>query len=76
MGGIRVFGVMKDGSPYVQCLWGVGKYTDEDTAGDVGEGELGFLGNRNRFGDTPPMEALPKDNSYKWKKMKGMWDVS
>ena len=41
MGGIRVFGVMKDGSPYVQCLWGVGKYTDEDTAGDVGEGVLG-----------------------------------
>ena len=76
MGGIRVFGVMKEGSPYVQCLWGVGKYTDEDTAGDVGEGVLGFLGNRNRFGDTPPMVALPKDNSYKWKKMKGMWDVS
>ena len=30
MGGIRVFGVMKEGSPYVQSLWGVGKYTDED----------------------------------------------
>ena len=76
LGGIRVFGVMKEGSPYVQCLWGVGKYTDEDIAGDVGEGVLGFLGNRNRFGDTPPMVALPKDNSYKWKKIKGMWDVT
>ena len=47
--------------------------TDEDGEGDVGTDMLAYTGNRDKFGNAPTMVALPRDNSYKWKAIKGQW---
>lgn len=71
---LRVFASMKPGSPLIQVLWGLGKFTDDDAEGDVGGEVLAYTGNRDRFGNTPAMVALPRDNAYKWKGIKGNWE--
>ena len=73
MTALRVFASMKPGSPLINVLWGFGKFADEDGEGDVGTDMLAYTGNRDKFGNAPTMVALPRDNSYKWKAIKGHW---
>ena len=55
-------------------LWGFGKYYDSEETGDVSEETLGFAGDRDVYGNIPPMVSLPPDNSYKWKEVRGELD--
>ena len=57
---------MKEGSNLIWLLWGFGKYYDSEETGDVSEEILGFAGDRDVYGNIPPMVSLPPDNSYKW----------
>ena len=50
---------------------GIWKYYDSKETGDVSEKILGFVGDRDVYGNIPPMVSLPPDNSYKWKEMRG-----
>ena len=62
---LRLYSTMEEGSNLIWLLWGFGKYYDSEETRDVSEETLGFAGDRDMYGNIPPMVSLPHDNSYK-----------
>ena len=56
-----VYAVIQSGSNNkVELVYALGKYTDEDPGNTIGDNVLGFMGERDEFGNTPNMFSLPK----------------
>lgn len=55
-----VYAVLQSGSNKVDLVYGLGKYTDEDPGNTIGDNVLGFMGERDEFGNTPNMFSFPK----------------
>lgn len=72
---LKIYVSMKKTGGLMQVLWAIGQYTAVDPDWDLaGDRKIACAGDRNKFGHAPPMLALPKDNMYKWKKIKADWD--
>ena len=50
-----LYGTMKEGSNLIRLLWGFGKYYEYKETGDVSTEILGFAGDRDVYGNIPPM---------------------
>lgn len=70
----EIFGWFKAGSPYVQVMHSVGKFFDIKGRRDMKNTLLGFIGDRDEFGQAPPTVALPPDNSVKWTNPRAYYD--
>ena len=73
-GGCKVFSWMKEGSPYVQVMHSIGKYFNTRGRQDLRTQTLGFIGNRDRFGNAPPTVTMLADNAWKWATVRGCFD--
>lgn len=69
---LRLYGIMVKGSTKVNIVWGFGKCEEE--AAQLGDTTLVFLGDKDEYGDMPPMYGLPKDNGYKWAGLESVYD--
>ena len=61
-----VFGWMKKGSPFVQVIHSVARYSGIGGAAELRGHVIGFLGDRDIFGNQPHPVKLQKKNAWEW----------